>query len=149
MSLNQSLSAELEKLLLQEPDSDGDTRIEGSLILKAGYDQILELFITQQVLRNSDGAIIASSRDELEDSLSSEGVLSLDLYSGYFKSKALGNSSVANIDIEVLGCKADYVQLPSIHLGDGAPGLYGWNQEVGLGANVIIESLAVGVKKAR
>lgn len=147
MSLNHSLSAKLKNPILREPDSDGDTCLEGSLIIKTLDDQTLDFFVTQYVLRNSDGGIVSSSKDEREDSLAGGEELSIDLNSGYFKANTLGNSSAGSIDIELIGCKADYAQLPSIHLGDGAPGLYGWNQEVGLGANVIIESLAVGVKK--
>jgi len=146
MTFNHSLSAKVERCSLREPDSDGDTRLEGNLVVKTNNDQVLEFFITQQVLRGSDGAILSSSRDEIEDSLEAGEELSIDLDSGYFKASAFGDSSKANIYIEVLGCKADYAQLPSVNLGDGDPGLYGWNHAIHLGSDVIIESLSAGVK---
>lgn len=146
MTFNHSLSAKLEGTSLQEPDSDGDTRLEGNIVVKTNNDQTLELFITQQVLRGNDGSILSSSRNEREESLSAGEDLSIDLDSGYFKASSFGDSSKANIYLEVLGCKADYALLPIVQLGDGDPGLYGWNDAIHLGSNVIIESLSAGVK---
>jgi len=148
MTLEHSLSATVERSSLREPDSDGDTRLEGHIIVKTNKDQVLELFITQQVLRGSDGAVVSSSKDEREDSLEPGEELRIDLDSGYFKATAFSDSSKANIDIEILGCKADFAQLPTVGLGDGLPGLYGWNHAIRLGSDVIVESLAVGVKPA-
>ena len=120
--------------------------MDGSLIVKMLDNQTLDFFVSQYIIRNSDGGIVFSTRDEREDCLSDGEELSIDLNSGYFKAYTLGSSSEVSIDIDLLGCKADYAQLPSIQLGDGSPGLYGLNQEVSLGANVFLESLAVAVK---
>lgn len=146
MTLNHSLSAIFKDPLLRETDSDGDTCIDGSLIIKTLDKQTLDFFIAQCIVRNSDGGIVCSSRDEREDCLSDGEELSIDLNKGYFKANTLGNSAKVRVDVDLLGCKANYAQLPSIHLGDGSPGLYGLNQEISLGENITIQSLAVAVK---
>jgi len=146
MPFNQSLTASVESTSLREPDGDGDTRLEGNLVITTTSDQVLELFITHQVLLGSDGTVLSSSKDEREDSLEAGDELTLDLDSGYLKASALGDSSRAEVQVEILGCKADYIQLPSVQLGDGVPGLYGWNHAIRLGTDVIIESLSIGVK---
>ncbi len=146
MPFNQSLTASVENTSLRAPDSDGDTRLEGNLVITTTSDQILELFITNQVLLGSDGSILSSSKDEREDSLEAGDELTFDLDSGYLKASALGDSSRFEVQVEILGCKADYAQLASVQLGDGVPGLYGWNHAIRLGTDVIIESLSIAVK---
>jgi hypothetical protein len=146
MSSNHSLIATIKDASLREPDSDGDTRLEGNLLLETTCDHVLELFIAQQLLLGSDGAVLSVSNDEREDSLEAGDKLSLDLDSGYLKASSLGDSTSATIQVELLGCKADYLLLPSVQLGDGVPGLYGWNQAIQLGSCVTIESLSIAVK---
>ena len=63
MTLNHSLSAIFKDPLLRETDSDGDTCIDGSLIIKTLDKQTLDFFIAQCIVRNSDGGIVCSSRD--------------------------------------------------------------------------------------
>ena len=123
MSSNHLLSAIFKDPLLRETDSDGDTCIDGSLIIKTLDKQTLDFFIAQCIVRNSDGGIVWYSRDEREDCLSDGEELSIDLNNGYFKANTLGNSAKVRVDVDLLGCKANYAQLPSIHLGDGSPGL--------------------------
>ncbi len=146
MSSNHSLTASVERAFLREPDDDGDIRLEGNLVIKTTGDQALELFVIQQVLIGGDGTVLSSSKDERDDSLEAGDELTLDLDSGYLKASALGDSSKANIQVEILGCKADYAQLPSVQLGNGVPGLYGWNHAIQLGSDMIIESLSIGIK---
>ena len=146
MPTNHSLTASIQEANFREPDGDGDTRLEGSLLIKSTSDQVLELFITQQVVVGSAGTVLSSSKDEREDSLVAGDELSIDLDSGYLKASSLEGSSKANIEIEILGCTANYAQLPQVLLGDGLPGLYGWNQAVQLGPDLIIETFSVAVK---
>ena len=146
MPFNQSLTASVESASLRHPDSDGDTCLEGDLVVKTTSNQVLELFITHQVLLGSDGTVLSSSKDEREDSLEAGDELTLKLDSGYLKAAALGDSSRVEVKVEILGCNADYAQFPSVQLGDGLPGLYGWNQIIQLGTDVIIESLSIAVK---
>lgn len=145
MTANQPLNATIENASLREPDSDGDTRLDGTLMLKSECEQCLELFMTKQVLLGHDGAVLAASKDEREDSLSAGDELNLDLDSGYFKASVLNGSSSARIQVEISGCSADYAKLKVVQLGDGDPGLYGWYEPVDLGSSVIIESLAVSI----
>lgn len=145
MSFNQLLSATIRSASLREPDSDGDTRLEGSLVLNSASDQFLELFITKQILRGADGAVLSASTDEREDALDSGDELQLDLDSGYFKASLMNGTTNPLLQVEVLGCTSNYIQLKSVQLGDGSPGLYGWHQPTQIGPSVCIESLAVGI----
>lgn len=145
MSSNQLLTATIRSVTLRVPDSDGDTRLEGSLVLRSTSDQCLELFITKQLLRGADGAVLSTSTDEREDALDSGDELQLDLDSGYLKASLLHGTDTPLLQVEVLGCTSNYIQLKPVQLGDGTPGLYGWHQPTEIGSCVIIESLAVGV----
>ena len=145
MSANQLLSATIRSASLREPDSDGDTRLEGSLVLSSASDECLELFITKQLLRGADGAVLSASTDEREDALDSGDELQLDLDSGYLKASLLNGTPNPLLQVQVLGCTSNYIQLKPVQLGDGTPGLYGWHQPTQTGSSVIIESLAVSV----
>jgi hypothetical protein len=145
MASDQSLTATIESASLREPDSDGDTRLDGTLVLKSACEQCLELFMTKQVLLGHDGTVLATSKDEREDSLDVGDELKLDLDSGYLKASVFKDASSACIQVEVSGCSADYVQLKTVQLGDGEPGLYGWHQPINIGSDVVIESLAVSI----
>lgn len=145
MSANQLLSATIRSASLREPDSDGDTRLEGSLVLSSASNECLELFITKQLLRGADGAVLSASTDEREDALDSGDELQLDLDSGYLKASLLNGTPNPLLQVEVLGCTSNYIQLKPVQLGDGSPGLYGWHQPTQAGPSVIIESLAVGI----
>lgn len=145
MSSNQLLSATIRSASLSEPDSDGDTRLEGSLVLSSTSDQCLELFITKQLLRGADGALLSASTDEREDVLDSGDELQLDLDSGYVKASLLNGTTNPLLQVEVLGCTSNFIQLKPVQLGDGIPGLYGWHKPTQIGSSVIIESLAVGI----
>ena len=122
-------SLKLNQLKFSTPDSDNDSRLDGSVEVTNSADRDIELVVKTVVIFDEAGNIIEGSSNDEDVLIGSGDSLEISMDSSWFKGDLLP-SGKGQVEVTIRGCYCDFSDLGAIEFSNAESGPKGLLREI-------------------
>jgi hypothetical protein len=141
--LDSDVSTAEAKLLYSTPDSDRDVRFQLHANLANRTQETIEYIKSNAVIINSDSLPIVVSEDENETFIPPNASDKITIWLNYGKESLMGaGSNGIKARVQLLCCRADFIELPPIVIAAQAQQVVGTKKKVNLNGQVEVVNAA-------